>query len=363
MNDRLNQLYSFMERECVDAMVITLPKHIYYLTGFLNEPNKRFMGLVLPKGAEPFLIVPLLDLEKAQLASSVTTIYAHNDSSNPYELLKEKLPASIARLAVEEEHLHVARYRAVMEAAGAAESVDAGEPLREMRMIKSAEEIATMKRAIRLIEEVLHASLPYVKPGVTEIEIVAEMEYQMKKRGADAPAFSTILLSGEKASQPHGVPGGRKIQEGELLLFDTGVVVDGYLSDISRTFGVGEVNEKLADMYETVLQANLAAIAAVRPGVTFASVDQTARDILAQKGYGDYFLNRVGHGLGLEIHEYPSIHGSNYDLVREGMVFTIEPGIYIPQFTGVRIEDNVWVTKDGAEVLTSYPKELTIIGV
>ncbi|MGG4498682.1 M24 family metallopeptidase [Brevibacillus reuszeri] len=363
MNERLEKLYAYMEQGGVDAMLITLPKHIYYLTGFLNEPNKRFMGLVLPKDEQPFLIVPLLDLEKAQLASRVTAIYAHSDSSDPYALLREKLAGPIAKLAVEEEHLHVARYRDVMKATGATESVDAGEPLREMRMVKGPEEIAIMKKAILLIEEVLQASISYVKPGITETDIVAEMEYQMKKLGADAPAFSTIVLSGEKASQPHGVSGSRKIQEGELLLFDTGVVVDGYLSDISRTFGVGEVNEKLTEMYETVLQANMAAIAAVRPGVTFASIDQTARDILEQKGYGEYFLNRVGHGLGLEIHEYPSLHGNNHDLVREGMVFTIEPGIYIPQFAGVRIEDNVWVTTDGAEVLTSYPKELKIIGV
>ncbi|HZG17162.1 MAG TPA: Xaa-Pro peptidase family protein [Candidatus Bathyarchaeia archaeon] len=362
MNDRLKKLYSFMENKCVDAMLITLPQHIYYLTGFLNEPHKRFMGLVLPKGEEPFLIVPLLDIEKAQQASSVTKIFACADTENPYDLLKEKLPVSISRLGVEEEHLHVARYRAVMAATGAKESIDAGEPLREMRMIKSAEEIGKMKRAITLIEEVLAAALGHVKAGVTEIEIVAEMEYQMKKLGAEGPAFDTIVLSGEKSSLPHGTPGTRKIQNGELLLFDSGVLVDGYHSDISRTFGVGEIHEKLVDMYETVLEANLASISAVQPGVAFATIDQAAREIIAQKGYGKYFLNRVGHGLGLEIHEYPSIHGNNHDIVREGMVFTIEPGIYIPQLGGVRIEDNVFVTSGGAEVLTSYPKKLTIIG-
>ncbi|MED4582607.1 Xaa-Pro peptidase family protein [Brevibacillus choshinensis] len=362
MNDRMKELYSFMERKCVDAMLITLPQHIYYLTGFFNEPHKRFMGLVLQKGEEPFLIVPLLDLEKAQKASRVTTIFACADTESPYDLLKEKLPVSISRLGVEEEHLHVARYRAVMAATGAEESIDAGEPLREMRMIKSTEEIGTMKRAIYLIEEVLAAALAHVKPGVTEIEIVAEMEYQMKKLGAERPAFDTIVLSGEKASQPHGIPGTRKIQNGELLLFDSGVLVDGYHSDISRTFGVGEINEMLVDMYETVLQANLASISAVKPGVTFATIDQAARENIAQKGYGKYFLNRVGHGLGMELHEYPSVHGNNHDIVREGMVFTIEPGIYIPQLGGVRIEDNVFVTREGAEVLTSYPKKLTIIG-
>ncbi|RNB91370.1 aminopeptidase P family protein [Brevibacillus fluminis] len=361
MNGRLQELYSFLESNELDAMVITQPKHIYYLTGFLNDPHERFMGLVLRKGEEPFLVVPLLDLERAQQGSSVTAIFAVSDTEDPYALLQEKLQA-VSRLGLEEEHLNVIRYRAMMAALNAIESVDVTKPLHAMRTRKSPEEIVVMKRAIHLIEQALAAGVSHAKPGMSEIELVAELEYQMKKLGADSPAFNTIVLSGEKTSQPHGIPGSRQLQTGEFLLIDAGVLVDGYHSDITRTFAVGDIDEKLADQYDSVLQANLAAIASTRPSCTFASVDQAARSVIAERGYGEHFITRVGHGLGLELHEYPSVHGDNQDKVYEGLVFTIEPGIYIPQHAGVRIEDNVWVTKDGVEVLTSFPKELTIIG-
>ncbi|MGE5702177.1 MAG: M24 family metallopeptidase, partial [Clostridia bacterium] len=256
----------------------------------------------------------------------------------------------------------VVRYRAVMEATSAKQSVDASGVLREMRMFKAPEELATMKRAIQMIEDVLRSVLPRVKPGVSELDLVAELEYQMKKHGAAGPAFDTMVLAGKKAGQPHGVPDSRKIEPGELVLFDTGGIVDGYHSDITRTFAVGDVNEQLVDMYETVLQANLAAIAAVRPGQHFADIDKAARDVIQRNGYGDFYLTRVGHGIGLEIHEYPSMHANNVEQAREGMVFTIEPGIYNPLLAGVRIEDNVYVTSTGVEVLTSFPKHLMVIG-
>jgi Xaa-Pro dipeptidase len=231
-----------------------------------------------------------------------------------------------------------------------------------MRLQKTPEEVVRMKRAVEVVEAVLRAGLEKVKVGVTEIEIVAELEYQMKRLGAQGPAFSTMVLAGEKSALPHGKPGDRKIQAGELLLFDLGVYVDGYASDITRTFAVGELDTKQREIYETVLAANLAAIDAVKPGVTLASLDKAARDLIASRGYGDYFIHRLGHGLGMDVHEYPSVHGQNMDTLVEGMVFTIEPGVYVPGTGGVRIEDDVLVTADGVEVLTTFPKELTVIG-
>ncbi|WP_442602201.1 M24 family metallopeptidase [Paenibacillus sp. KN14-4R] len=362
MNSRIQNLYNFMERQSLDVLLVTMPKHVYYLTGFFTDPHERFLGLILVKGQDPFLLVPALDLEKAQQVSSVSTIYAHTDTQNPYAVLKGYLPSSIANFGVEKSHLTVANYEALNTHVGAKAWVDIEQPLREMRVIKTPEEIVTMKHAIRVVEDVLRAGVAKVRVGATEIEIVAELEYQMRKLGAQGPSFSTMVLAGEKSGLPHGEPGTRKIQDGELLLMDLGVFVDGYASDITRTFAVGDLSAKNKEMYDIVLQANLRGIEAVRPNVTFASIDYAARKSIIDRGYGDYFITRLGHGLGLEIHEYPSMHGENQDKAREGMVFTIEPGLYIPSVGGVRIEDDVLVTADGVEVLTSFPKELMVIG-
>ncbi|MOA18746.1 putative peptidase [compost metagenome] len=166
------------------------------------------------------------------------------------------------------------------------------------------------------------------------------------------------MLSGEKTALPHGVPGTRILRHGDLVMFDIGVYADGYASDITRTFALGELTKEQVNIYNTVLEANKAAIRAINPGVTFASIDKAARDVIEEAGYGSYFIHRLGHGLGIDVHEFPSVHGKNDTLLSEGNVFTVEPGIYVPGVGGVRIEDDCLVTADGVEVLTSYPKEL-----
>ncbi|WP_400164108.1 M24 family metallopeptidase [Brevibacillus sp. TJ4] len=360
--ERIANLLTFLQQQELDAVLITSPKHVYYLTGFYSDPHERFMGLVIPAVGEPTLIVPALDRDAAMNASIVKQIVTHTDVQNPFDILKQALPGGVKKLGLEKGHMTVERFEALSAVVAASQYVDVDRPLREMRMIKTADEIARIKHAIRLIEGAIRETVKKVQPGVMEKEIVAELEYQMKRLGAEGPSFSTMVLSGENSALPHGHPGSRQIRQGELLLFDAGVEADGYVSDITRTFAVGEVNDKLRDIYETVLAANKAAIAAVRPGVSFGHLDKTARDLITEKGYGPYFMHRLGHGLGMDVHEYPSIHGENKDELRPGMVFTIEPGVYVPGVAGVRIEDNVLVTEDGVEVLTSFPKELTVIG-
>ncbi|MBW5446105.1 M24 family metallopeptidase [Cohnella sp. CFH 77786] len=363
MNDRLKRLYGVLEEKSLDAAFITLPKLIYYFTGFYTDPHERFLALVCVKGEEPFLCVPALDREKAVRSASLGSIHAHEDGQDPYSVLKGRLPDGIARIGIQEEHMNVKRYQAIMEITGAKQAVGVDDELARIRVIKSSEEIAAIRRAIVCIENVFRDTLPLVKPGVTELDLVAEMEYRMKRYGADGPSFDTMVLAGEKSGLPHGVPGADPIREGELLLFDAGVFVGGYASDLTRTFAVGEIGGKRKEIYDAVLQANRSMIEAVRPGVAFGSLDAAARSVIGSRGYGEWFITRAGHGFGLEIHEYPSIHGNNTDPVREGMVFTAEPGIYIPGLGGVRIEDNVLVTANGAEVMTSFPKELTVIGI
>ncbi|GIO70224.1 M24 family metallopeptidase [Paenibacillus cookii] len=361
MSSRIEQLEQSMNEKGWDSLLVTDPKHVYYLTGFASDPHERFLGLLLVRGEEPTLIVPALDAEAANAASTVKNIVTHSDTDNPYALLQRLFKGSIGTLGIEKEQQTVARYEELSAAVSAKQYADIGPLLRSMRVNKSPEEIKRMKHAMELIEEVLRQGLKSVKTGVTEIEIVAELEYLMKKLGAQGPSFETMVLSGPKTALPHGTPGDRKIQHGDLLMFDMGVYADGYASDITRTFAVGDISPELKKIYNAVLEANLQGIQAIKPGVTLASVDKAARDAIENAGYGPYFLHRLGHGLGMDVHEYPSVHGNNADLVQPGMVFTVEPGVYVAGLGGVRIEDDIFVTDNGVEVLTSYPKELTIL--
>ncbi|NDI33251.1 M24 family metallopeptidase [Chengkuizengella sediminis] len=358
MDTRIKKLVDYMEHQSVDVLLITQPKNVYYFTGFLTDPHERFMGLVLIKGEDPFLFLPLLDAGNAETVSSVRKIYSHDDAENAYEVLQRYLPSNISTLGLEKNHLTVKSYEAVVGIAKAGEIHEIDELLQEMRVSKSQDEIAKIKKAIQITEEALRLTIPKIKLDVTEMEVVAELEYQIKRLGTQGPSFSSIVLAGEKAGHPHGHPGDRKIKTGEFLLLDFGVILDGYVSDLSRTFAIGEINDQLKDIYDTVLQANLQAIESVRPGEPIANVDLSARAVIENRGYGQYFINRVGHGFGMEIHEHPSVHSKAEGLLREGMTFTIEPGIYNPKLTGVRIEDNVVVTKDGVNVLSTFPKEL-----
>lgn len=362
MTNRIEQLITSMQQADMDTLLITEPKHVYYFTGFACNPHERFLGLIVSTKQEPILIVPALDAEAAALASSVKQIATHTDTDNPYHILKQQLPAVVAKLGIEKEQLTLSRYEALHETVQAASYVDIGEMVRQMRMRKSADEITRMKEAVRLVEAALHHVVSRVQVGVTEIELVAELEFQMKKLGAQGPSFDTMVLAGEKSALPHGNPGTRQVQANELLLFDLGVYANGYASDITRTFAVGDISDELKLVYNTTLQANLAGIAAVRPGVSYASIDRAARQVIEEQSFGPYFMHRLGHGLGMDVHEFPGVHGNNEELLQSGVVFTIEPGIYLPNRGGVRIEDDVVVTETGVEVLTTYPKELTVIG-
>lgn len=364
MNDpRWKQLRTHMDEQALEGLLITDPKHVGYLTGFFSDPHERFLGLAIPKHDEPFLVVPALDLEDVKAHSSVPLIRTHGDTDDAYALLQGWIGRVPGAFGIEKDHLSVSRFERLSAALGAERYADVGGVLSALRAAKTPEEIEKLRRAVHLIEAVLTEGLKHVRVGVTEIEIVAELEYQMKKLGAQGPSFDTMVLTGDKTALPHGTPGSRQIAAGDMLMFDMGVYLDGYASDITRTFAVAErPSDEAAKIYETVLAANLAAIAHARPGVTLASVDAAAREVIEEAGYGPYFMHRLGHGLGMDVHEYPSVHGANEQLVTEGLCFTVEPGIYVAGECGVRIEDDVIVTQSGVDVLTTFPKQLTVIG-
>jgi Xaa-Pro dipeptidase len=233
-----------------------------------------------------------------------------------------------------------------------------------LRMTKDALEIGLMRRAVEIAEHALLATLPTIRIGQSEREIAAELVVQTLRAGSDAELpFAPIVASGPNSALPHAMVTDRTLAAGDLLTLDWGAAHGGYFSDLTRTFAIGAIDPELRTIHELVQAANAAARAATWPGVPAAEIDHAARQVIAAGGYGEYFVHRVGHGLGLEGHEDPSMHGQNETGLEPGMTFTIEPGIYLPGRGGVRIEDNMVVTAEGGESLSSLPRELQVIGV
>jgi Xaa-Pro aminopeptidase len=230
--------------------------------------------------------------------------------------------------------------------------------LKNMRAVKDAEELVLIRRAGGIASDAFQHITEKIQEGVPEREIALEMEFFMKQNEADALAFDIIVASGKRSALPHGKAGAKRIEKGDLILIDYGASFQGYHSDETCTVVLGSPSSEQKKIYQIVKEAHDKAVELVRPGIPIQDVDRAARDHIRQSGYGDYFGHGLGHGVGLAVHEDPTVNSENQDLIQEGMVFTIEPGIYLPDWGGVRIEDMVLVTSEGAEVLTRVPKEL-----
>lgn len=364
MNSRLTSFIEWMKEEDIDFSFITSTENIFYLSGFYSEPYERLLSLVIFQDSDPILICPAMEQQDARRAGWEYEVIGYKDIDNPWELFKqavEKRIDDVRSIAIEREHLNVERYEILIHSFLHAAFTSAEEKLTSLRLIKDKHEQRKLKEACRLADFAVEIGVQEIREGKTELDILAAIEFALKKQGVQQMAFSTMVLTGKNAASPHGTPGMTKIQKGDFILFDLGVVVDGYCSDITRTVAFHEVTDQQQEIYETVLKAQLAAIQTCKPGVTCAEVDVTARKIIHNAGYSAYFPHRLGHGLGINVHEYPSLTETNAVPLQEGMAFTIEPGIYVPDIAGVRIEDDILVSRDGCEVLTNYPKQLQII--
>ena len=232
-----------------------------------------------------------------------------------------------------------------------------------LRLRKDKSEVEAMRRAVKIAQDALEATIPSMKIGMTEKAIAAELVIQLLRHGSDPDLpFAPIVSGGPNAANPHASPSDRKLQPGDLLVVDWGAGYEGYISDLTRTFAVEEVDEECRKIHKIVQEANAAGRAAGRPGVPCAAVDKAARDVIEQAGYGVYFTHRTGHGIGMEGHEEPYMRGDNMQLLEPGMAYTVEPGIYLPNRNGVRIEDNVVITETGADVLSDMTREIRIVG-
>ncbi len=242
-----------------------------------------------------------------------------------------------------------------------AEFVPASELLTTLRMVKDADELAAMKEAQRITDEALLEILNFIKPGMTESEVAARLTYSMARKGAERNSFDPIVACGPNGSKPHAVPGPDVIQKGQFVTMDFGCKVGGYCSDMTRTVAVGQPSEEMEFVYNTVLKAQLAGIAAAHAGVTGKEVHEAGAKVIEEAGYGEYFGHGFGHSLGIEIHENPGFHTKNEKPIPAGALLSAEPGIYLPGKFGVRIEDVIMLTEDGCIDITHSPKQLIIL--
>ncbi|WP_026693662.1 M24 family metallopeptidase [Peribacillus kribbensis] len=364
MNHRIYDFQQWLKEQDTSIGFLTSSDNIFYLSGFRSDPHERLLAVaVFPEG-EPFLVCPQMEKADARRSGWNHEILGYTDIENPWELIQEavkKRGVSVKKAAVEKEHLNVERYEMLQHIFAGPIFVSAEEKLRSLRMIKDEKELKIIREAVKWADFAVETGVSEIAEGKTELDVLASIEYELKKAGINEMAFSTMVLTGTNGASPHGNPGKTKIKRGDLVLFDLGVVYEGYCSDITRTVAFGDLSDKQIEIYETVLKAETAAIEACRPGATCAELDLTARNIISDKGYGSYFPHRLGHGLGISVHEYPSLTETNSLVLKPGMVFTIEPGIYVPDVAGVRIEDDILVTENGCEVLTSFPKSLQYI--
>ena len=359
----LEYLQTYLKEQQLDAAFITTPDNVFYYSGFHSDPHERLLGVMVFQEAEPFLICPQMEVPDAVAAGWPFEAVGHLDTQNAWDVVAtavSKRGVTIRKIAIEKTHLTVERFEELLARYPQATFERLDDQINAMRAIKSEQELQKMRKAAELADYAIQVGCDALAEGKTEMDVLNEIETAIKAKGC-AMSFDTMVLAGEKSASPHGVPGDRKITRGDMVLFDLGVIYEGYCSDITRTVAFGEVNEAQREIYNTVRKANEEAVAAVKPGVKAMDLDNIARSIITEAGFGDYFPHRLGHGLGISVHEFPSINGANDLALQEGMVFTIEPGIYKSDVTGVRIEDDVVVTKDGVEVLTKFTKELLVI--
>ena len=356
--DHFAKIAAQLAAQDLDAILLTEEANRFYASGF-HSAGTDGMALVTRRGNYYFT-----DSRYTEAASRVVRDAAVEEVGRGrgyLTLIREVLQRDgVARMGFDDAAMTVRDYNRYREGLPC-ELVPAAELLEKLRAQKDPEELKIMIAAQRIAERALAEALNDIRPGVTEKEIAARIQYLMLHYGAEDKSFDPIVVSGPNGSLPHGVPSDRPIQAGEFVTIDMGCVYHGYCSDMTRTVAVGHVTEEMEQVYDTVLRAQLAGIAAARAGVTGAEVDGAARRVITDAGYGPYFGHSFGHGVGVEIHESPNATPGNDQPLPERAVISAEPGIYLPGKLGVRIEDVLYLTEEGCRNLTEAPKELTIL--
>lgn len=354
--ERIEAVMRNLERQGLSQMLVCDPRSIQYLTGAYVEPGERFLGLALSVGRKPVLLLNELFGAPDGIPCDVR---AFKDTDDPLALAAELFDP--ARPLGCDKNLAARFLIPLMERDAASGFVLASDAVDDARAIKSAAERDLMRAASRTNDAGMARFKELVREGVTEAEVAGQLEGIYRELGAQGHSFAPIVSFGKNAADPHHEPDGTRLAAGDVVLFDVGCRQGEYCADMTRTFFFGEPTPKQREVYETVRRANEAAQRLVAPGVRFCDIDAAARSVIDEAGYGPYFTHRLGHQIGLDVHEPGDVSAAHDAPVEAGMCFSIEPGIYLPGEFGVRIEDLVVVTEDGCEVLNGYPHELEVL--
>jgi Xaa-Pro aminopeptidase len=352
LKKRLTAFRKPMKKRGANAFLLTNPVDYFYLTGFTGDESA-----VMITARDVLIISDRRFEEQLKHECPWARTYMRRGALNA-EIAKACKDANVKKLGVQASRLSISDHQEIQKLAKGIKTIPDGEALAAMRRFKDTTEIATMNKALRVAETAFRTLRETIKPGQTEIEIAARLEYEMKSRGASGPSFPTIVAEGPNAALPHAHPGKRKVRKGSAILIDWGARVSGYCSDLTRMIFVGSIPRKIGEIYKIVLDAQLAAIAQIKPGRRMCDIDAVARNVIKKAGFGDQFSHGLGHGLGLDVHEPPSLSWRSDEALAPGMVVTVEPGIYVPGGGGVRIEDDVLVTNKGHRVLSRLDKTL-----
>ena len=355
---RLNELRNILKEKSIDGILITSVPNITYLTGFTGDSSRL---MVSAKGAALLTDGRYTEQAATECDKEIEIIlWLQNKryGSETYSNVAEKF--GIKTLAFESHISTFSEYDTLKNGLKNISLVPLSSAVETLRQVKDSYEIEYLKRACEISDKALELTIPFIKEGITEIELAARLEFHMKTNGAENISFDTIVLSGAKTSLLHGKPGEKKLEKGDFVLFDFGALYKGYHADISRTFILGEANDRQREMYRIIREAQHDAVQALKPGISGKVPDQVVRNIIPPE-YIEYYYPGLGHGVGLQIHEEPFM-GQAYDsYLAKNNVVTVEPGLYIPGWGGLRIEDTVVIYDGSVESLTRFPRDLQIL--
>jgi Xaa-Pro dipeptidase len=366
---RLERLISSMGEAGMAGAALMPEANLSYLSGLHFHAGKRLTLALIPvDGGSPCLVLPALEQAQAQAKSLLPMrFFAWDDAAGPQAALSAAVAAAfpqglgVAPLAVEHTSMRVMELRALEAVIPDLRTSDVGPLMAALRMIKDVQELAAIERAVQMVETALQATLAQIRVGISERVLSRICSEAIMATGAEGESFANIVAAGPGAANPHHQNSERPLQAGDLIIIDCGARYGGYISDITRTVALGEPDDEARQIYELVRLANAAGRDACRPGASGTSIDAATRAVIEAGGYGQYFIHRTGHGFGSETHELPNIVAGSDEPLPSGATFTIEPGIYLPGRLGVRIEDDMVLTADGARSLTTLPRELLVI--
>lgn len=351
---KLQKLRGEMAKQNIESLLVTSSYNLRYITNFTGSA-----GLALVTQEQAFFITDFRYTEQA--SKQVAEFEVIQAKTNLLEEAAEKAKElGIKVLAFEQDFVTYSSYLQYQEKM-AAELYPVSGLIEKLRMIKTPEEISILKAAAKIADDAFEHICGFIKAGQTELEISNELEFFIRKQGAASSSFDTIVASGLRSALPHGVATDKVVEHGDMITLDYGALYNGYISDITRTVAVGEPSEKMKEIYQVVLDAQVLGVEKIGPGMTGIEADAIARDYIKSKGYGEAFGHSTGHGIGLEVHEGPGLSFKSQTVLESGMAVTVEPGIYLPGIGGVRIEDDILITESGNERLTNSTKELRIL--